>query len=228
MSNVLRETWVVAAARECQLIAAYLVPQLSPGRLKMVEECLERVSAPTNQAERNLLLTWFQAGLAGVVVRETEQGGQAANETNSLPPANSARPLSISPDPRRLFLKALDQILEKQMRRTGVVERAQEAIRARLAENITLARLGKELGVSPRTLSRQFDRTTGGSVAQYRSSVRRERALYLLSHTEEKIATIAGIVGFHSPKDLYGLVRKATGLTPGEYRRRSRSDPQVS
>ena len=74
------------------------------------------------------------------------------------------------------------------------VHRAQDQIDARYTEPLRLAELAAVVGVSERTLTRQFVESTGMTPLRYQQTLRVERAEHLLSHgaTAEAAARAAG------------------------------------
>ncbi|WP_324192778.1 GlxA family transcriptional regulator [Nocardia transvalensis] len=86
-----------------------------------------------------------------------------------------------------------------------VVHRVQDIIEARFAEPLPLTYLSAAVGVSERTLTRLFNRATGGlTPLRYQQTLRLEHAEHLISHgaTTE---TAAGAVGFEDARMLRRL-----------------------
>jgi transcriptional regulator GlxA family with amidase domain len=77
---------------------------------------------------------------------------------------------------------------------SDVVHRAQDLIDSRFTEQIPLAGLAADCGVSPRTLTRMFADATGLTPLRYQHLLRLERAEHLLGHgaTVESAARAAG------------------------------------
>jgi LacI family transcriptional regulator len=72
--------------------------------------------------------------------------------------------------------------------------------------------------VSRRTLERLFRKTLGCSLASEIRRVHVRRALDLIAATELSTEDVARMSGFSGYKHMWSAVRKATGLTPVEYR----------
>ncbi len=83
---------------------------------------------------------------------------------------------------------------------------------------VTLDELARLCDLSVRQLSRGFRASTGTSIGQYAASLRIERAKAALA-TERSIKRVASIMGFSSTAAFCSAFRKATGLTPGEFRK---------
>jgi len=119
------------------------------------------------------------------------------------------------------ILSALEPYAERR-----VVERGQtftapvaELVAAQLDDIPALASVCRELALSPRALQLRLaeEGTTFSAIVD---RVQRERALVLLATTDLPITTIATRVGFSAPAGLTRAVRRWTGLSPTEYRRR--------
>jgi AraC family transcriptional regulator len=98
------------------------------------------------------------------------------------------------------------------------LRRIKDKIEADLAEMLSVADLAAEIRTSPRHLIRTFRATTGITLTDYIASRRIARAQDLLVHDEAMIKVIAGKCGFQSAAAFSAAFRKATGMTPREYR----------
>ena len=107
---------------------------------------------------------------------------------------------------------------------TQVSEQAQYVMRARQlldsAEGtLTLAQLGKGVGLSPFHLQRLFKRATGLSPREYQAA-RRMQKIKTQLRKGEVVTTALYEAGFSSPSRLYENADQQLGMTPGTYRRR--------
>ncbi len=75
-----------------------------------------------------------------------------------------------------------------------------------------------KFGYNPKYLSSLFKSITGLSLKQYILQQKVEDANIYLSETELSISDIAFSLGFHDAHNFMKLYKKATGLTPTEYR----------
>lgn len=82
----------------------------------------------------------------------------------------------------------------------------------------TLARLGRRVGASERTLSRLFQAETGMSFPRWRAQLRIHRALVLLAEGRTVIDT-ATACGWSNPSSFIDTFTALVGQTPGRYRR---------
>ncbi len=79
--------------------------------------------------------------------------------------------------------------------------------------------LGAELGVSSRTLQRQFKKWTGVSPHTFYLQSRVERAKTLLLRTDSPLRTIADELGFSDEYYFNRIFSRFTGMPPGKFRK---------
>jgi AraC-like DNA-binding protein len=119
------------------------------------------------------------------------------------------------------ILSALEPYAERRVAEQGQAFTAPvaELVAAQLDDNPTLASVCRALALSPRALQLRLaeEGTTFSAIVD---RVQRERALVLLATSDLPITTIATRVGFSAPAGLTRAVRRWTGLSPTEYRRR--------
>lgn len=65
-----------------------------------------------------------------------------------------------------------------------------------------------------------FKQKTGSGFKEYVISLRMEKAMELLKHTQLKLIDIAEKVGYQDVKHFTQVFRKRTNMTPTEYRQR--------
>lgn len=95
-------------------------------------------------------------------------------------------------------------------------------IRANLAQQYNLDGLAERTRMSRRTFTRQFQKTTGTSFAQWLLSERLRLAQRLLETTDTAIELIANQVGFLSALSLRQHFQAKLGTTPTRYRKEFR------
>jgi AraC-like DNA-binding protein len=81
----------------------------------------------------------------------------------------------------------------------------------------TLSELAALFKLSVRQLTRGFRASRGCSIGDYVANSRIERAKRLLA-SDQSIKTIAYALGFNSSSGFCFAFRRATGMTPGEFR----------
>lgn len=112
-------------------------------------------------------------------------------------------------------------LLAAVMPKETVRGRLEEAMRLRLHQGEPGAEeLARELGFSRSTLFRRL-REEGTSFALVLDALRRDLALQFVSESRISLAEIAYLLGFSEPAALSRAFQRWTGMTPGQYRRRS-------
>jgi AraC family transcriptional regulator len=100
------------------------------------------------------------------------------------------------------------------------LRRVTEHIREHLDQDLTLARLGAVVYMSPYHFARLFQRSTGVPPHQFVVRTRIDRAVTLLAARELSIARISRAVGFRTASHFSTVFRRVTGVTPRAYRAR--------
>jgi len=95
-----------------------------------------------------------------------------------------------------------------------IVRKAEQVIRERYREHITLKDLAEELYISPGYLSNVFRKVTGTTVTDYINDVRIRQAQKLLNEGKYKVYEIAEMVGFSSSNYFIRVYKAKTGVTP--------------
>jgi AraC family transcriptional regulator len=96
----------------------------------------------------------------------------------------------------------------------SLLRRIVSVIEDRLDEDLGLAELASEVGLSPSHFSSLFRKTTGLSPHQYIVQRRVERARTLLTATKLSISEIATMVGFYDQSHLTHQMQRVLGVTP--------------
>jgi AraC family transcriptional regulator len=86
------------------------------------------------------------------------------------------------------------------------------------ASTIRLHLIAREAGVHPVYLARAFHRCFGCSPGEYVRQRRIDHACRLLAESERSVTAVALDAGFSSPSHFATAFRRATGLSPREYR----------
>jgi len=90
--------------------------------------------------------------------------------------------------------------------------------------NHKLELVAKKVGVSRSTLNNAFQKFLGTSPMDYLANLRIYRAMNLLNNTELPLLDIAICVGFLSDSALSKKFKSITGIAPGEYRKKNKSE----
>jgi two-component system response regulator YesN len=105
-----------------------------------------------------------------------------------------------------------------------IVQRVRHYIDQNLGGDLSLTRIGEWISLNPYYLSRLFKQLTGDNLTETIMEVRLERAKQLLLDTNLRIVDIAAQVGFESNAYFHRFFKKATHLTPQEFRESVKSN----
>lgn len=108
-------------------------------------------------------------------------------------------------------------------RQKQAVEDAVSYLRENYQTHITLEELALHIFLSKDYLNRIFRESTGMPVNAFLQKLRVEEACRLLTGTEMAVAEIAAACGFGDSKAFYSAFKRITGITPGEFRARSKN-----
>jgi AraC-like DNA-binding protein len=132
-------------------------------------------------------------------------------------PASTFLRLHVLDDPLELE-EVIVGLSGRPLPRTGRWgEPVKEVLAARLGDRLTLADLGRELGVSPYHLARSFRRATGLSIHQYRIQLRLRTALPRLRDGVD-LSSLGLDLGFASHSHFTHSFRCLFGLPPSTVR----------
>ena len=92
-------------------------------------------------------------------------------------------------------------------------------IKNNISQDVSLVQMGNVVGLSPQHLSRCFKQAMGQSPYQYLLEVRMSEARRLLRTGDHSITEITFATGFSNPGHFSTAFRKATGLTPSQFRK---------
>ncbi|NLI55261.1 MAG: AraC family transcriptional regulator [Clostridiales bacterium] len=101
------------------------------------------------------------------------------------------------------------------------VAQAMQYINLHLSDPLTVATIAGAVFHNANYLSRLFKHETGETIHQYILKKRIEEAAHFVKNTNDSIADIASFYQFCSQSHFVQCFRKAMGVTPGEYRRRT-------
>lgn len=110
-------------------------------------------------------------------------------------------------------------LVRRQPHADSVVRRAEEWLAQILREPHAVAAVVEACGIPERSLKRRFKTATGTSLMAHVQNLRIEEAKRLLETETLSADEIATMVGYENPTFFRRLFKRATGLTPGAYRR---------
>jgi transcriptional regulator GlxA family with amidase domain len=110
-------------------------------------------------------------------------------------------------------------LVRRQPHADSVVRRAEEWLAQHHHEPHAVAAVVKACGIPERSLKRRFKTATGSTLMAHVQNLRIEAAKRLLERDNMSADEIASIVGYENPAFFRRLFKRATGLTPGAYRR---------
>lgn len=87
--------------------------------------------------------------------------------------------------------------------------------------------LAAEFRMSPSTLRRRLDEE-GQSIRAIKDALRRDLAIRQLTRSTLTVGEIAQALGFAEPSAFHRAFRQWTGVSPGDYRRRARTDASAA
>lgn len=86
-------------------------------------------------------------------------------------------------------------------------------------EKLTIADIAQRYGISPSYFCKTFRQSTGYTFTEYVNHVRIKEAKGLLAAGNDKVAAVAGQVGFESLTHFGRVFKEVTGMSPLKYRR---------
>lgn len=110
----------------------------------------------------------------------------------------------------------------------ALIQRAVDWMIARLSESFSMEDLAAAMHVSYRTLNRRFVEATGMPPLAYHRILKVEHAKALLETTAKDFPSITQEVAYEDVSSFRRLFRRATGLTPAQYRRQFRTGPAAA
>ncbi|MDE7298948.1 MAG: AraC family transcriptional regulator [Lachnospiraceae bacterium] len=87
-----------------------------------------------------------------------------------------------------------------------------------VCENLRVAEIADYFGYNEKYLSTLFRKWSGSSIKQFIVQTKMDHAKAELCETNHSVAQIGYSIGYSDPHNFSNAFKKATGLTPGEYR----------
>jgi AraC family transcriptional regulator len=185
--------------------------------------CIQIMTANLPHSFRsNLTIEWIhyyleptflsQIGLALKSSLE-ENGGGSRLYADSIATALAAHLLGHYSTRNHHFREYEDGLSKQKL------QQAVEYIQAHLGEDLSLAEIANQLGMSQYYFCRLFKRSTGMSPHQYLIRQRVEQAKYLLKQPDRTITSVAIECGFANQSHFAKCFRQRTGMNPKQFRK---------
>ncbi len=108
---------------------------------------------------------------------------------------------------------------KREARHDELLSKVRQHVEERFADvSLTVEALAEEAGLSPNYLRTLYKDAHGQSITDHIAALRFQEAKRLLRATDMPANRIAGLVGYQRGGYFYTAFRKATGMTPDEYR----------
>ena len=111
---------------------------------------------------------------------------------------------------------------------TGSQVRIARAAEALITENLTVHYSARELAgqfqISETSLKNYFRGVYGQNYSSYQRDIRMKKAAQLLAETTERIAMVAGQVGYENQSKFAAVFKKQFGMSPAQYRKSKNLD----
>lgn len=127
---------------------------------------------------------------------------------------------------RELVTPVLAAVRSGSETRDPVISFVLEYLEKHYGEDINLNIVADKLNLTSGYLSSIFKEKTGINFSEYLNTLRIERAKELLVNIDLRIQDIALQVGYQNVNSFIRMFKRASGLTPGEYRKRVGGDNQ--
>lgn len=114
---------------------------------------------------------------------------------------------------------------EKNSRQMDMLLHISQYVQDHCGEYLSLETLGKRFHMSPKYFSVYFQKHFSRNFTDYLAATRIERAKKLLLETEADMELVAQQTGFSGSSYFIRVFRKATGMTPGQYRKEFQQEP---
>lgn len=105
---------------------------------------------------------------------------------------------------------------------SSVIDRIKRYMQLHVDSDYTLINVAEHMQMSPAYLSRYFKEKTHETFMEYDKKIKMERACELVTSTNMKTYEIADLLGYKSVQHFSRIFKEYTGVSPIEYRHRSK------
>ncbi len=112
--------------------------------------------------------------------------------------------------------------------RDPIIGNALALMHQRHADNWTVERLAREVGISRSGFAARFKKALGSAPLQYLMTIRMLKAMKMLSDTQETIESIAYSIGYKDAFSFSKTFKKTVGLSPKHFRQKDQAEKELT
>lgn len=146
------------------------------------------------------------------------ESGRFESDLKVMVAASLTNPIRANVKLWELLWQLSDRVSANAARRHASLEKALALIEMRLAEELSVAALAREVGLSHNHLTRLFQAEFANTVVGYIRERRAERARHLLQNSTLPLRAVAAQIGIEDPRAFNALMKKETGRSPRAWR----------
>ena len=201
---------------------------LQYGKIEDIQEFTEKYIHSCNQSLLNSLLycSYFLVQTIVICMKTVELlGGNSSDVFVNITDIDSyVSKVSSSEKAEKEIGLVIEKVIEFREKTidasSDMVQKAKRIIKEQYTQqNLMIANVAAEIGVSPNHLSCIFKQKTGKGFAKYLINVRMEQAKLLLRESNLPVTEICRRVGYNDPKHFTHTFEKAAGVKPSTYRK---------
>lgn len=224
LSHAFYQPGSIFYAWQCGGMGSYL-PRAAAEFLKKAEELAARRDTEAFQQALDDALEAFQ--------QEQTRESQVAYWLHS---ADKLLNLPVRPLPKRFaqlrdmvqsYVNVCEEMLPDTEQYSDGVAAAIRFLQEHYRENITLSDAAKAVHLTTAYLSYVFHKETEITFSEYLQSCRINHAKKLLENTDEHVRDIGGMVGYNDNRHFSKVFKRATGMTPQEYRKNAAHNRKI-
>lgn len=180
---------------------------------------------PTSEA-----LQAYYFGFAHLMIEGSRRRGLPAPDTLSVwDTVKGAPPVKVLPALRgwsqQMIMRHWEEAAGGGGQYSSVIAKVIEYVKTHPEGELGREQLAATVFLNPAYLSRLFRKETGTSLTEHIQAVKLEHAMKLLAHSNQKVGSVAEAIGYTHFSYFAKIFKKATGLSPHEYRKRHRMLP---
>ncbi|WP_435171349.1 response regulator transcription factor [Paenibacillus glycanilyticus] len=115
-----------------------------------------------------------------------------------------------------LFQREMEN--EKLTTNTSIINRVQQFVEERLADDVSLQAIAEHVYLNPGYLSKLYKLETGENISDYLYRLRMDKSAYYLKNTHLKIQEICERIGYQNTSYFIKMFKKHYHVTPQDYR----------